>query len=76
MTQFSLHSLESTVNYVIAKRFSKKQSMQWTRKGAHLLLQVRTKVLNNEWEDVFRKRYPDFRPITLVKEPDIVQEAA
>jgi hypothetical protein len=68
--------VESTVNYVIAKRFSKKQSMQWTRKGAHLLLQVRTKVLNNEWEEVFRKRYPDFRPITLVKDPDIVQEAA
>jgi hypothetical protein len=24
--------IESTVNYVIAKRFSKKQSMQWTKK--------------------------------------------
>ncbi len=30
--------IESTVNYVIAKRFSKKQSMQWTKKGTHLLL--------------------------------------
>ena len=30
--------VESTVNYVFAKRFSKKQSMQWTRKGANLLL--------------------------------------
>jgi hypothetical protein len=64
------------LNYVIAKRFSKKQSMQWTKKGAHLLLQVRTKVLNNEWEDIFRKMYPDFRPIKLVKDPDIIQEAA
>jgi hypothetical protein len=27
--------IESTVNYVIAKRFSKKQSMQWTKKGTH-----------------------------------------
>ena len=55
--------VESTVNYVIAKRFAKKQSMQWSKKGTHLLLQVRTKVLNNEWEDVFRKKYPHFRPV-------------
>lgn len=55
--------VESTVNYVIAKRFVKKQSMQWTKKGTHLLLQVRTKVLNNEWEDVFRRKYPKFRPV-------------
>jgi hypothetical protein len=25
--------VESTVNYVIAKRFAKKQSMQWCKKG-------------------------------------------
>ena len=25
------------------------------------LLQVRTRVLNEEWEDVFRRWYPDFR---------------
>ncbi len=30
-------------------------------KGAHLLLQTRAKVLNNELEDVFRKWYPPFR---------------
>lgn len=36
--------------------------MQWSKKGTHLLFQVRTKVLNNEWEDVFRKKYPHFRP--------------
>jgi hypothetical protein len=29
--------------------------------GAHFLLQTRTKVLNNELEDVFRKLYPQFR---------------
>ena len=34
----------------------------WTLKGAHLLLQTRTKVLNNELEDVFRRWYPRFRP--------------
>jgi hypothetical protein len=33
--------VESTVNYVISKRFVKKQQMRWTQRGAHLLLQTR-----------------------------------
>src|SRR4051794_17277606 len=33
--------------------FVKKQQMAWTLRGAHLLLQTRTKVLNNELENVF-----------------------
>jgi len=32
---------ESTVNAVISKRFAKRQQMQWTKRGAHLLLQTR-----------------------------------
>ena len=54
--------VESTINQVVSRRFVKKQQMQWTLKGAHLLLQARTKVLNNELEDVFRRWYPQFRP--------------
>jgi len=53
--------VESTINQVVSRRFVKKQQMQWTLKGAHLLLQARTKVLNNELEDVFRRWYPQFR---------------
>ena len=53
--------VESTINQVVSRRFVKKQSMQWTLRGAHLLLQVRTKVLNKELEDVFRRWYPQFR---------------
>ena len=53
--------VESTVNQVISKRMVKKQQMQWTPRGAHLLLQTRTKVLNNELEAVFRRWYPRFR---------------
>ena len=34
--------VESAVNYVVAKRFTKRQKMQWSPKGAHLLLQMRT----------------------------------
>src|SRR5712691_10930921 len=40
--------VESTVNSVISKRFVKRQSLQWTKRGAHLLLQTRVKTLNNE----------------------------
>jgi hypothetical protein len=57
--------VESTVNYVVSKRFVKKQAMQWSPRGAHLLLQTRTKVLNEELEDTFRQWYPTFRPMPL-----------
>ena len=53
--------VESTVNQVISKRMVKKQQMRWTQRGAHLLLQIRTKALNNELEEVFRRWYPQFR---------------
>ena len=51
---------ESTVNQVVSKRFCKRQPMQWSQKGAHLLLQTRTKTLNNELATVFSRWYPDF----------------
>ncbi len=53
--------VESTINQVVSRRFVKKQQMQWSLKGAHLLLQTRAKVLNNELENVFRNWYPQFR---------------
>ncbi len=52
--------VESAVNQIIAKRFVKKQQMRWTKRGAHLLLQVRVKVLNNELQENFSKWYPQF----------------
>jgi len=52
--------VESTVNQVVSKRMVKKQQMRWTPKSAHLLLQVRTKVLNEELAGVFRRWYPAF----------------
>ena len=54
--------IESAINQIVAKRFSKRQSMRWTQPGAHLLLQTRTRVLNGELEDVFRRRWPAFQP--------------
>ncbi len=53
--------VESTINQVVSKRFVKRQQMQWTQKGAHLLLQTRTKVLDGDLEDIFRGWYPQFR---------------
>ena len=51
----SMGFVESAVNLVLAKRLLKRQQMQWTKKGAHLLVQARTKVLKEEWEDCFRQ---------------------
>jgi len=50
----------------------KKQQMQWTPCGAHLLLQTRTKVLNGELDEVFRRWYPRFRPQPQTNIPDKV----
>jgi hypothetical protein len=53
--------VESTVNSLLDKRFTKKQQMQWTPKGAHLLLQTRTHVINDELSATFKRWYPDFQ---------------
>jgi hypothetical protein len=53
--------VESTINQMVSRRFVKKQQMYWTLRGAHLLLQTRTKILNNELEEVSRRWYPRFR---------------
>lgn len=56
----STATVESTVNAVLNKRFCKKQQMQWSREGAHLLLQNRTRTLNRELARTFRNWYPEF----------------
>ena len=54
---------ESAINQVVSKRMVKKQQMQWAPEGAHLLLQVRVQVLNEDWEGTFQRWYPRFRPV-------------
>jgi hypothetical protein len=51
---------ESAVNEVISKRMVKKQQMRWSQRGAHLLLQIRTRVLNDDLADDFHRWYPGF----------------
>ncbi len=53
--------MESTINQLVSKRFVKKQQMQWTPKGAHLLLQTRTRVLDGDLDAAFREWYPQFQ---------------
>jgi len=50
--------VEATVNAVISKRFAKKQQMQWSRIGAHLLLQTRTQILDGSLRSTFQQWYP------------------
>lgn len=49
---------ESTVNAVISKRFAKRQQMQWTKRGAHLLLQTHTRALDGTLRHLFEGWYP------------------
>ena len=47
--------VESTVNQVVAKRFAKKQQMQWTPRGVHLLVQLRVRTLDDTLANDFRR---------------------
>ena len=46
------------MNAVISKRFAKRQQMQWTRRGAHLLLQIRTRTLDGTLWPLFEQWFP------------------
>lgn len=60
--RISTGCVESAVNQIVDKRLDKRQSMRWTPRGAHLLLQARTRVLNRDLDQLIRCRYPAFRP--------------
>jgi len=53
--------VESAVNQVVSKRLVKKQRMRWTLKDAHKLLQVRTRVLNQQLRSDFERWHPELR---------------
>jgi hypothetical protein len=50
--------VESTVNLVVSRRFAKKQQMQWSRTGAHRLLQTRARTLDGTLRETFITWYP------------------
>jgi hypothetical protein len=64
---------ESAVNQVVSKRMVKKQQMRWSESGAHNLLQVRTKVLNDQLRETFVRWYPAMQ---TEQETEIEKKAA
>lgn len=50
--------VESTINQVISKQMVKRQQMRWSQRGAHLLLQVRTRALDGVLQEDFVRWYP------------------
>ena len=57
--RISTSAVEGTVNRLIGRRPGKGQHMCWTKRGAHLLLQVRCAVLNGELLERFQRWFPD-----------------
>jgi len=49
---------ESAVDQIISRRFVKKQQMRWTDQGCHNVLQVRTRVINDELRSAVQCWYP------------------
>ena len=60
--------VESAVNQLVDKRMSKSQQMRWSRKGAHLLIQVRTEVVDGRLTSHFERWYPGFRGVDVALE--------
>ena len=67
--RISRAAVESMVNRVIGRRMAKKQQMRWSRRGAHLLLQVRLAMLDECLPQAFRHWYPRFRPLAPPEAP-------
>lgn len=59
---FSTAFVESAVNEIVSKRMVKKQQMRWSKRGAHLLLQVRVKALDGDLRSKFETWYPSLAP--------------
>ena len=56
--RISTSAVECTVNRLIGRRMCKSQHMCWSKRGAHLLLQVRCAVLNGDLLAGFRRWFP------------------
>jgi hypothetical protein len=52
----------STMRRPLSKRFVKQQQMRLTQRGAHLLLQTRVQVLNDDLRNTFCRWFPGMMP--------------
>jgi len=48
---FTSQVAESHIDSIINARHKRKQKMQWTREGAHNVLQIRALMASDEWEE-------------------------
>jgi hypothetical protein len=55
--------VESTVDQVISRRFVKKQQMRWTERGCNNVLQLRTRVINEELRPIMERWYPGMKAV-------------
>lgn len=55
--------VESAVNQIVSHRMVKQ--MRWSQRGAHLLLQVRTRVLNHELRETFCRWHPKMKAASI-----------
>jgi len=55
---FSTSFVESAVNQILAHRFAKKQQMRWTEQGCHHIVQLRTRVIDDELRPAMKRWYP------------------
>jgi hypothetical protein len=56
--RISTSAVEGTVNRLIGRRMCKSQQMCWTKRGAHLLLQVCCAVFNGDLPAGFQRWFP------------------
>ena len=52
---------ESAVNQLVSRRMGKQQQVYWTKRSAHLLLQVRTQVMNGHLRGTLQRWYPGIK---------------
>lgn len=48
---YSSQVAESHIDSIINERYKKSKKMQWTREGAHNILQIRGMITSNEWDN-------------------------
>ena len=48
---FTSQVAESDIDTIINTRYKQKQKMQWTREGAHNVLQIRALMASNQWKE-------------------------
>lgn len=56
---YTSNQAESTVHTLINTRQKGKQKMLWSREGAHCVLQIRSSLFSNEWENDWQKVEPN-----------------